>query len=481
MRHRGGRKISAVGTTYADTLVAPDTIDTELTSYPDHAQWEGVIGMEGELTGDGRMIAPEALRWDVTDANRPQLRFVRSDVGAHDGAETAGHILSIERRPGGVIYGTGDFDMSSEAGREAYRNALEGRQNGVSMDLDDVSFEIRVAAELLDEMDEMMAAMFGDEDFTPPEREVNEDGTVTVHAQHPDDEIMYTTSARVRALTQVAIPAFASASIRVRDPEDEEEDATPPGSDQLALVAGAAPVRPPSAWFDPPNLPGPTPLTITPEGHVYGHLAVWGTCHVSHSAGGKCVTPPNSPSGYSNFHTGAVETSDDYLVSTGHLTFDTGHADDGLTPAQTARHYDHTGTVAADVCAGEDAYGIWVSGAMRSTLSDEQLREVRAAPLSGDWREVNGHLELVAALAVNVPGFGVPRPHGKVRNDSLVSLVASGMIVPVAEDGPPLSKADLTWLRAFVAAGVKNELTALADRRNRVRVGAFARSRRKDR
>jgi hypothetical protein len=84
-----------------------------------------------------------------------------------------------------------------------------------------------------------------------------------------------------------------------------------------------------------------------------------------------------------------------------------------------ASHYDNTGTVAADVRAGEDEYGIWVAGALRSTLTDEQIREFRAAPLSGDWRRIGGRLELVAALAVNTPGFPVPRTRARV-------LVASG-------------------------------------------------------
>src|SRR4029079_16942320 len=75
------------------------------------------------------------------------------------------------------------------------------------------------------------------------------------------------------------------------------------------------------------------------------------------------------------------------------------------------------GMVAADVRVGEDEHGIWVAGALRSHLSDEDVRAFRAALLSGDWRRIAGRLELVAALAVNVPGFPVPRTR---------SLVASG-------------------------------------------------------
>jgi hypothetical protein len=154
----------------------------------------------------------------------------------------------------------------------------------------------------------------------------------------------------------------------------------------------------------------------------------------------------------------------------------TGHAGDTMSPAQTLSHYDNTGTVAADVRAYEDKFGIAVAGGMRPHLSPEQVRAFRAAPLSGDWRRVGGALELVAALSVNVPGFGVPRPAGMVAGGNLVSLVASGIIVPITEDNAPtLSKNDLAYLRSFIDREKRGELAALAARRNRVKVAAFAR------
>jgi len=474
-------------TTYALAVAEPIASATE---YPTAARWAGPIGMENELTGDGRGIASGALAWDIENEN-PLIRYVGRDVGAHDGAETAGRILSIERRDGGVIWAEGDFDMASDAGREAYRQVNDARQNGVSMDLDDVSFEIRVAAELVEDMN---ALMEGDGDIEVPAP--NEDGTITVVTIHSDDEIMLTTSARIRSATIVAVPAFARARIAIVDGPEDQDDDSPAGSDELAVVdvsgnpaanavaqaeadallAASAPLHPPLAWTDDPHLTGPTALTITPEGRVYGHLALWGTCHLSHAAGGQCVSPPNSPSGYAWFHTGALETKEGDLVSVGHLTMGTGHAGDKMSPAETLSHYDNTGTVAADVRAGEDAYGIWVAGAMRPHLTPEQVRAFRAAPLSGDWRRVGYALELVGALSVNVPGFGVPRPSGLVAGGNLVSLVASGIIVPLtAENVPTLSHGDLAYLRSFIDKEKRSELMALASRRNKVKVAQFAR------
>lgn len=464
-------------TTYSLAVAEPETIAPG-SDYPATARWAGPIGMEDELTGDGRGIQGGALRWEVSDENRPPIRYVAEDVGMHDGAVTVGNFDLIERREGGVIWGEGDFDMASDAGREAYRMVKEARQNGVSMDLDDVSFEIRVAAELVEAMNEMMSEE-GDIEVPTP----NEDGTITVVTINSDDEIMLTTNARIRSATIVAIPAFANARIGiVEGPEEDadELDATPHGSDEMAvdavLLAASAPVYPPAAWFGDPHLTEPTALTITPDGRVYGHLALWGTCHLSHAAGGQCVSPPNSPSGYSWFHTGALETKEGELVSVGHLTMGTGHAKDDASPAATLSHYDNTGTVAADVRAYEDGFGIAVAGAMRSNLTPEQVRAFRAAPLSGDWRRVGYALELVAALSVNVPGFGVPRPAGLVAGGNLVSLVASGIIVPVtAENASTLSSNDLAYLRSFIDREKRGELMSLVARRNKVKVAAFAR------
>ena len=72
-------------------------------------------------------------------------------------------------------------------------------------------------------------------------------------------------------------------------------------------------------------------------------------------------------------------------------------------------HYDNTGTAAADVCVGEDEHGIWLAGAVRPTATDEQIHMLRASAVSGDWRPLGRGMELVAALAVNRPGFPITK------------------------------------------------------------------------
>lgn len=200
-----------------------------------------------------------------------------------------------------------------------------------------------------------------------------------------------------------------------------------------SLVASAAPVHPPAQWFTNPNLDGPTGITVTEEGRIYGHLALWDTCHIA-SGPGQCTTAPHSQTDYAYFHTGAILTDDNQELAVGHLTLGTGHAAPDKTVRGTMAHYDNTGLAVADVRAGEDEYGIWVAGAVRPHISPEDIRTLRSSPLSGDWRRVQGNLELVAALAVNVPGFPVPRTKGATRNKQMYSLVAAGVIPPAPSE-----------------------------------------------
>lgn len=498
--------------------------------------WSGVLVLENTMTGDGRLIEPGALRWE----NLPiPLRWVRQDSGMHDGAVVVGRILTMTRS-GSQIKATGDFDAGSADGLEAARQVDEGLTNGVSVDLDDVSFEIRVAKDVLQEMDPFVEPDDANEPAQEPE--TDDEGRITVISMNADDEVMVTTDARVRAATMVAVPAFAEARIDLDAPLSEvladappgdeapadsadgvtpdgdpcsctegdpdydpdcdcsggEDDQEPPASaasnaqmlppspkrrkqqvgpkgNDLGLAAGAYPIEPPLEWFQDPGLTEPTPLTITSDGRVYGHLAVWGTCHAAFQ--GQCVTPPRSNSGYSYFRTGSVITREGSEISVGHLTLDTLHAGKQLGAADTIAHYEHTGRAAADVAAGDDEIGIWVAGALRPNVTEEQVRALRASPLSGDWRRIGGSLELVAALAVNVPGFPVPRPQGMVASGGVTTaLIASGMVPPrrVIAPGHPgaLSADDLRYLKRLAdrerreeqlaSVGINDQAAALA-------------------
>ena len=200
----------------------------------------------------------------------------------------------------------------------------------------------------------------------------------------------------------------------------------------ITLVADAT-ERPNGDWFTDPLLTGPSPVVVTEDGRIFGHLATWGTCHIGISD--VCITPPSSPTDYSFFRTGSVLTTTGE-VPVGQITMGTGHANLRLNASRTIAHYDNTGTVVADVAAGEDEHGIWISGAVRASATPEQIAALRGSALSGDWRTIRGHLELVAALAVNVPGFPIPRIGLAASGGKQSALVAAGIAIPGLSETP---------------------------------------------
>jgi hypothetical protein len=102
--------------------------------------------------------------------------------------------------------------------------------------------------------------------------------------------------------------------------------------------------------------------------------------------------------------------------------------------------------------------GVWISGALRPSITDDQLRVLRASSLSGDWRRIGASLEFIAALAVNVPGFPIAREFvtasglhmaraslaasAHVDNGQVMSLTASGVVQRCADCAQRQRQAD---------------------------------------
>lgn len=268
-------------------------------------------------------------------------------------------------------------------------------------------------------------------------------------------------------------------------PADEADDsmemaAVPEGCEPCKAVVitasatgdtTAAPgFQPPAEWFDKPQLTGPQPITVDPDtGRLYGHLAAWGTCHVGFRD--RCVTPPRSHSGYGFFHTARIPVSTGHL-DVGIITMDTGHAPLEMTAASSISHYDNTGTQAAVCRVGEDEFGIWVAGVTLPFVTAEERLRLSLASFSGDWRHIRGGAELVAALAVNTPGF--PLPARKTGTDNAeYALVAAGALPRPAADLPPAptqghATATVTVDSAEVARIVLGELDAREQRAARM-------------
>jgi hypothetical protein len=118
-----------------------------------------------------------------------------------------------------------------------------------------------------------------------------------------------------------------------------------------------------------------------------------------------------------------LRLDDGSRLPVGRLTVGTGHADPRLGASPAAAHYDNTGSCFGLVRVGEDEHGVWFSGVAAPWATADQIAQGIASPLSGDWRDFGQGLDLVAALAVNTPGFAA-----RGRDDDQgrpIALVAS--------------------------------------------------------
>ena len=230
----------------------------------------------------------------------------------------------------------------------------------------------------------------------------------------------------------------------------------------ISMLASAtpSPLPPKRSWFDDQHLDGPTALTVDKRtGQLFGHIATWGQCHIG--IDGECVEPPHSPTNYAYYHTGVVET-DEGEIPCGVLTMNTGHADLRAGAKRAVAHYDDTGLQVARVRAGEDEFGIWVAG-VADVMDEADFAKFRAAAISGDWRNIAGNLELVAGLAVNVPGYPVPRAALAASGGHRQALVAANVVTR--------SEASIIDVDAIAAAVVAR----LDDRQKRLdRLAALA-------
>lgn len=228
------------------------------------------------------------------------------------------------------------------------------------------------------------------------------------------------------------------------------------GDQSYSMIEAQYPLAPPEDWFSDPHFTAKTPLTVDSDGRIYGHLAAWGECHRD-VTNRECVLAPKSQLGYKPFHLGFVMTQEDTLLPVGKIVMDTRHASIDLGYTSAALHYDNTGDEVAVVRAGEDRYGIWVAGAVVPEATPKKVAKLRRSPLSGDWRRVQGNLELCAALAVNVPAF----PVYAMENEERVALTAAGS---VWEDEPEVDLERVDLLADFFAQADDEDQEYLAER-----------------
>ncbi|UYL88121.1 capsid maturation protease [Gordonia phage Evaa] len=359
---------------------------------------DAVIAVIGEPTSDGRMFASDI---ELSFRTFPlPLMWTKQSSAGHMDAYTVG-VLESASVDGTNVIASG-YILNTEEANEAAAQIGHGI-TGPSVDL--------AATEW----------MLTDEDG----KEISEEDWWDL----PMDAQVYqtVTKAELIGTTLVATPAFGATAITL-NAERESRD--------VALVASAAEDFRPRVYdrrlFADPQLTGPTLPTMGDDGRIYGHLACFGECHRSIQA--QCILAPRSYTNYSHFHTSpAVRLDDGSRIPVGRLTVDVGHAPDSYSGAQAAAHYDNAGSCFALVRVGEDAHGVWFSGVAAPWATAEQIEKGLSAPLSGDWRDFGTGLELVAALAVNTPGYAA-----RGRDDDQgrpIALVASLGPAPDTERG----------------------------------------------
>ena len=203
---------------------------------------------------------------------------------------------------------------------------------------------------------------------------------------------------------------------------------------------------------------------IDEDGRVSMHLAKWGECHIGYA--GNCVAPPPGIAEYARFHRLAVET-DQGPLRVGKITMGTAKrpashaaADPGLSASAVQAHYDNTGTLVAVVRCVDGMQGPWLSGHLVPWATREQAQQLAHHEVSGDWRGPTGRLELVAALAVNVPGF-----MRSVAASGMEALVAAGRPMRIGPSRHPRIAAHPVMTREELRAEVHGLFAEFASQR----------------
>ena len=377
-------------------------------------EWEGVLAPVGEPSGDGRVLTAGG-EYRFREFPLP-LMWQETTLDGHDSARVVGSITGGEVERGRIT--ARGFIFASEG------KVLELLEAGV----------IRPSVDLCD----MVASV------------------------DQDTEMMEVEQATVMAATLVAKPAFENVKITLGATAEVPEALVAAGVDLGGYEAG---------WFADPELSGPTPVTVTEAGRVFGHLALWDSHHVGMP--GRKVNPPRSRSGYAAFHQSTVVCGGERLA-VGRLTVGGGHASARAGVRAAAEHYDETGTCWAFVRAGEDEHGIWVAGEVNHDADPVKVREGAQAPLSGDWRRVGAGLELVAALSVCTPGFPVRREATNAVGEEYALVAAAAVEPVVAVESAARAAVDRAWERMAAEKAAQRRFAELGRA-----AGVFASGRRR--
>lgn len=361
------------------------------------------IAFSEDLAG-GRCFSMTEWSWRDPTAVLVPLMLQTETAGGHFGAELAGFLETIENNDG-TIAASGRF-FDTDCGVQARDMLLNGLPFGVSVDPGEAT---QVEEEFTcTEFDDDGYCVAGDYKLNFLAYEII-GLTMTMFQGFPNAAIKLGAPAKAEA----AVVVLSASGGNAAPPENVDVPARPPRARMLlaeprlgeAFLDGLGD----EYLIDQGDGSLAVPLTIDPP-FVYGHAAYWGACHTGNPWGENvCASPDPSMSGYAHFHTGHMLCDDGSDVPTGVLTVGPEHAPESASPWGAQDFYASVANGWADVHAIDGEFGIWLSGVLRPDLTEMDLRVLRALSLSGDWRAIGGHLEMVGILAVNGPGLPIKR------------------------------------------------------------------------
>lgn len=345
-------------------------------------RFDGVLVIEDEDTTDGRFIEAGALSW----RELPLPLLMPNDNGGHGTDRIAGKIETLER-VGNDLRMNGAFDLSGEEGKEAARLVRDSLLRWVSADVEIIDADMVET----DDCEEIDGEKFCQWKFILKE-------------------------GRVMGGTLVPFPAFPGAVVV---PEGQKIPADT--GDGRPVVTAAAGVK--KDYFADPQF---TELqkwtTVTDNGRVMGHLFGWGECHAGYL--NTCLTPDalmEATNLERSNNIGSVRLEDGSIIGTSPLCIK-GHSTDDMDFERASKWMDDPRNCGADVVYGKDKFGVWFSGAIRPTTTEDQIHILRASGVSGEWHWKDGERVLLGAC-VNVPGYA--KATAKIREGEVIAACLS--------------------------------------------------------
>lgn len=244
----------------------------------------------------------------------------------------------------------------------------------------------------------------------------------------PEITIGAATEEDIAVIMQCLVASGISLTLQGDELPEVEEIPDEDMATSAAIVAAIGDeFKPPREFFNDPGFTeGQRWASVTADGRVSGHVALWGECHVGYP--GRCITPEAISQGGFDYANGIghVVTAAGEEVGTSPLAVKGGHAPLEWDWKRAKAHYDDPSTVVADVVYGSDEHGIWFSGALRPSATPEMVYALRASGVSGDWREIDGQTRLLASCCVNNGGFPKMKARVNKKEDRVLAMVAAG-------------------------------------------------------